>query len=246
METINDNNYNHVLTKLHDYMLDEKNIRKSLESKYKDNLVPKKQHQNNCSILKPQNSVFFPREKDALFWCFYIMKNGDNSYEMLQHKNIIIEKKIKIEYVEKIRKEKQIVKTYKFATLTHIENNLANDNTIDTKTFLNLCVVENLNVLFVKNKSFFELLMNDTNDIYIVYSLGNGKFGYEKNNEVLNSIKATHYQLDNIEKPIKTISAYKLQELVDICQKLGIEFLNKDTNKTKNKKDLYEAIIQHF
>jgi uncharacterized protein involved in tolerance to divalent cations len=88
--------------------------------------------------------------------------------------------------------------------------------------------------------------MNDTNDIYIVYSLGNGKFGYEKNNEVLNSIKATHYKVENIEKPIKTMSAYKLQELVDICQKLGIEFSNKDTNKTKNKKDLYEAIIQHF
>jgi hypothetical protein len=247
METINANNYNHVLTKLHDYMLDEKNIQKSLESKYKqDKLVPKKNHQNTSSIFKPQNTIFFPREKDALFWCFYIMKNGDASYEMLEHKNIIVEKKFKIEYVEKIRKEKQVVKTYKFATLTHIENNLANDNIIDTKTFLNLCAIENLNVLFVKNKSFFELLMNDTNDIYIVYSIGNGKFGYEKNNETIESIKTTHYKLDNIEKPIKTISAYKLQELVDICQKLGIEVVNKDTNKQKNKKDLYESIIQHF
>jgi hypothetical protein len=53
-----------------------------------------------------------------------------------------------------IRKEKQTVKTYKFATLTHIENNLANDDIIDTKTFLTLCAIENLNVTFVKNKSF--------------------------------------------------------------------------------------------
>jgi uncharacterized protein involved in tolerance to divalent cations len=174
------------------------------------------------------------------------MKNGDTSYEMLEHKNLIVKKKLKIEYVEKIRKEKQTVKTYKFATLTHIENNLANDNIIDTKTFLTLCAIENINVIYVKNKSYFELLMNDTNDTYIVYWFQNGKFGYEKNDEVLNSIKSTHYKLDNIENPIKSLSTYKLQELVDICQKLGIEFMNKETNKGKNKKDLYEAIIQHF
>ena len=247
MDPTNDNNYNHVLQKLQDYILDDPNIQRSLESKTKSfSLVSKKQYHTSPLIAKPKNSVFFPQEKDSLFWCFYIMKNGDTNYEMLEHKNIITDKKLKIEYVEKIRKEKQVVKTYKFATLTHIENNLSNDNTIDAKTFLTLCAIENINVLFVKNKSFFELLMNDTSEIYIVYWVGNGKFGYEKNIDVSNSIKSTHYKLDNIEKPIKTISAYKLQELVDICQKLDIEFINKDTNKAKNKKDLYEAIIQHF
>ena len=247
MTTITDNNYNHVLSKLQDYMLDEINIQKSLETKFKyDTSRPKKQHHIISPVTNLQNSVFCPLEKDTLFWCFYIMRNGDTSYEMLEHKNIIVEKKLKIEYVEKIRKEKQTVKTYKFATLTHIENNLANDNIIDTKTFLTLCAIENLNVIFVKNKSYFELLMNDTNDIYIVHWFQNGKFGYEKNSEVLNNIKTTHYKLDNIEKPIKSLSTYKLQDLVDICQKLGIEFMNKETNKGKNKKDLYESIIQHF
>ena len=247
MTTITDNNYNHVLSKLQDYMLDEINIQKSLETKFKyDTSRPKKQPHIISPVTNLQNSVFCPLEKDTLFWCFYIMRNGDTSYEMLEHKNIIVEKKLKIEYVEKIRKEKQTVKTYKFATLTHIENNLANDNIIDTKTFLTLCAIENLNVIFVKNKSYFELLMNDTNDIYIVHWFQNGKFGYEKNSEVLNNIKTTHYKLDNIEKPIKSLSTYKLQDLVDICQKLGIEFMNKETNKGKNKKDLYESIIQHF
>jgi hypothetical protein len=247
MDPTNDNNYNHVLQKLQDYILDEPNIQRSIASKTKtSSFVPRKHNNTSPLIAKPKNSVFFPQEKDSLFWCFYIMKNGDTNYEMLEHKNIITDKKLKIEYVEKIRKEKQVVKAYKFATLTHIENNLSNDNIIDTKTFLTLCAIENINVLFVKNKSFFELLMNDTPEIYIVYWIGNGKFGYEKNNEVFNSIKSTHYKLDNIEKPIKTISAYKLQELVDICQKLDIEFINKDTNKAKNKKDLYESIIQHF
>jgi hypothetical protein len=165
---------------------------------------------------------------------------------MIEHKNILIEKKYKIEYVEKVRKEKQIVKTYKFATLTHIENNLANENQLDIKTFLSLCAIENLNVLFVKNKTYFELLMNDSNEIYIIYLLQSNKYGYEINPINAQQIKTTLYKLDNIDKPIKSITGYKLLELVEICEKLAIDIVNKETNKNKCKKDLYEAIIQYF
>ena len=54
------------------------------------------------------------------------------------------------------------------------------------------------------------------------------------------------YKIDNVNKPIKIISSYKLQELIDICNKLAIEIINKDTNKKKTKNELYEAIIQYF
>ena len=58
---------------------------------------------------KHPREFFIPKQKDSLFWCFYIMKNGDANYEMLEHKNIITDKKLKIDYVEKIRKEKMFV-----------------------------------------------------------------------------------------------------------------------------------------
>ena len=174
------------------------------------------------------------------------MKHGDVKYEMLEYKNILTEKNLKIEYVEKIRKEKQTVKTYKFATLTHIENNLANENQLDVKTFLTLCAIENLNILFVKNKTYYELLMNDGNELHTVHLLQNYKYGHEINPTGAEQIKTTLYKLDNMDKPIKTMSGYKLSELVEISEKLAIETVNKDTNKSKNKKELYEAIIQYF
>lgn len=246
-EPINDNNYNHVFNNLQDYMLDETNIKKALEMKLQTEIRSfKSKNENIHKELKPKNTIFMPKEKDSLFWCFYIMKNGDAKYEMIEHKNILTEKKHKIEYVEKIRKEKQIVKTYKFATLTHIENNLANENQLDIKTFLTLCAIENLNVLFVKNKTYFELLMNDSNELYIVYLLQNNKYGYEINPINAEQIKTTLYKLDNIDKPIKSITGYKLLELVEICNKLAIDIVNKETNKNKCKKDLYETIIQYF
>jgi len=246
-EPINDNNYNHVFNNLQDYMLDEINIKRTLEMKIQTETRSfKSKNENSCKELKPKNTIFIPKEKDSLFWCFYIMKNGDANYEMIEHKNILIEKKYKIEYVEKVRKEKQIVKTYKFATLTHIENNLANENQLDIKTFLSLCAIENLNVLFVKNKTYFELLMNDSNELYIVYLLQNNKYGYEINHINAEQIKTTLYKLDNIDKPIKSITGYKLLELVEICNKLAIDIVNKEKNKNKCKKDLYESIIQYF
>ena len=246
-------NYNDVIKNLQDYMLDETNMKKSLEMKLvsekKVTMEMKLASENKVvkdkeKYIKP--ALFIPREKDTLFWCFYVMKYGDVKYEMLEYKNILTEKKLKIEYVEKIRKEKQTVKTYKFATLTHIENNLANENQLDVKTFLTLCAVENLNVLFVKNKTYYELLMNDSNELHIVHLLQNYKYGHEINPTGASQIKTTLYQLDNIDKPIKSMSGYKLSELVEICEKLALDIINKETNKSKGKKELYEAIIQYL
>ena len=250
MQNINGNeNYNDVIKNLQDYMLDEANIKKSLEMKVESITKPIKdsnKYNGELKIKPLKPTLFVPREKDTLFWCFYVMKHKDIKYEMLEYKNILTEKKLKIEYIEKIRKEKQTVKTYKFATLTHVENNLANENQLDVKTFLTLCAVENLNVLFVKNKTYYELLMNDTNDLHCVHLLQNYKYGYEINPIGAEQMKTTLYKLDNIDKPIKAMSGYKLSELIEICTKLAIDVTNKETNKSKGKKELYEAIVQYF
>ena len=179
-ETNKNENYNDVMKKLQDYMLDEGNIKKALEMKIgSTNKAVTLKDSNKVNYQKEElskkPSIFIPREKDTLFWCFYLMKHGDVKYEMLEYKNILTEKTLKIEYIEKIRKEKQTVKTYKFATLTHIENNLANENQLDVKTFLTLCAIENVNILFVKSNTYYELLMNDDEELHIVHLLQNFK-----------------------------------------------------------------------
>ena len=287
-------NYNIVVNKLQDYMLNEDKIENSIKNKIihkrpdnnkynnnnnsnnnnneKDNVYMNKKEDKNYEknydkiinddsnkVLqsKPEKTeeIFFPSEKDNLFWCFYIMKNGEASYEMNDFKNLIVEKKIKIEYVEKLRKEKQLLKTYKFATLTHIENQLANEQRIDMNTFLTLCVLENLNIFYISKNTYYELLMNDTNVIHLIkkgFANGNkygANFGYKtenKESEEITKYKNEFYKIDNIDKPIKSISSYKVQELIDFCNKLSIETVNNQTNKHKNKNDLYESLIQYF
>jgi len=180
------------------------------------------------------------------------MKNGDAAYETIYNKTHLLAKQYKIELVEHIRKNKTTVKTYKFDTITNIESNLANDEFMNTKTFLTLCAIENISVIYVRKQTYFELLMNDTDVIYIVHELKpdnkyTSKYGFEMANPVtLATIRNTLYQVDRIDKPVKSLSTYKVKELTDICSKLSIEIVKKETGKNKTKNELYESIIQYF
>jgi len=93
---------------------------------------------NNTKVFvnKNSNEYFIPREKDTLFWCFFIMKYGKESYNDLGKINIVIERKWKIDYIERLRKNKESIKRHKIAPLTHVENFLINEQKIDIKTFI--------------------------------------------------------------------------------------------------------------
>ena len=251
--------YNNVFNELQDYILNDENMKRSLEMKIYNTNANNKTYNNNKTYLQTEklqtekkNTLFIPNQQDSLFWCFYVMKQGDLKYETLPNKNSLVAKQIKIELVSTIRKNKDLIKTYKFDTKSNIESNLANDNNINSKTFLSLCAVENMNVIYISKKTYYELLMNDSNVIYIVHEIPAqskyyNKYGFEMaTEESLNTIRNSLYKIENICKPIKSASSYKVQELIEICTKLAIETINKETGKTKSKNDLYESIIQHF
>jgi hypothetical protein len=207
---------------------------------------------NSKTNISVKPVLFIPKEQDTLFWCYYIILNGEGIYEMLNVKNSLIAKQMKINYVSKIRENKQIIKTHKFDSITSIENNLANDNNISIKTIMSLCAIDKTNVIFVSRKSYFELLMNDTGPIYIIrevefQSKYNKKYGFEiANINSLEIIRTTLYKIDNLDKPIKSLSSYKVKDLTDICVKLGIGITNPETGKQMTKNELYETIIQYF
>lgn len=236
------------------YILNETNMTDYLKYKLLDNASSSK----NIKVNKAHDDVekptfFIPKEQDSLFWCYYIIKYGEIQYEMLQNRNFITTQNLKIDLVTKIRENKQIVKTYKLDTLSNIESNLANDSILSIKTFMTLCVIDNLNIIFVSKKTYYELLTNDSDIIYIIKELDRSKlkyskqYGYEIANEtLLNDIRDNLYKVDSLDKPIKGLSAYKVCDLLNIANKLAIETVNKETGKNKTKNELYESIIQHF
>lgn len=229
-------------------------------------------------IHKPKDPFFSPHQRDGLFWCFYVMKYGEVEYEKLNQSKItlITEKKIKIDYIEKLRQEKAIFKktikkskeggdkeeknkTMKFPSLSHIENQLANEVTIDILTFLSLCYLEKLPVIYVHKKTYFELLIydkdedDDLSNIHIIECKNEEKgkkYIYKGfHSELVKKYQTTLFKVENIEKPVKALSSYKVAELMEFSQQLGLETTYKDEKekeKNKSKQALYEQIVQYF
>jgi hypothetical protein len=243
------------------YILNDANM--SMYLKYKLNNTDKSNNTHNShntqkskgDYIKKEpikSSLFFPKETDSLFWCYYIISSGETSYEMMNVKNFLVAKQMKINYVTKIRTNKPVVKIYKFDSITNIESNLANDNCTNIKSIMTLCAIDKINIIFVKRNTYYELLMNDTEPIYIIREVEDNskyskKYGFEiANQHLLEEIRTNLYKVESLDKPLKALSTYKVQDLIDICNKLAIGIKQLDTGKNKTKNELYESLIQYF
>jgi hypothetical protein len=244
----------HVIENLSKYMLCDDLMKEMIIKKYNFQRISKEDSLKKIKCIEKEISKkenmpvkFEPKEKDSLFWCFYIASKGDVSYEMIEYKNIIVEKKIKYDFIEIIRKNKDLLKQYKFATLTHLENQLANEDKIDLKTALSLSVIENLNILYINKNTYYEHLMNDKNELHVFHNLENNRYCYYKvTSETIKDTIESLYKMDNIEKPLKSISSYKVDDLIQIANKLGINTISNTSKKIKNKKELYESIVLYL
>jgi hypothetical protein len=183
---------------------------------------------------------FIPNQKDTLFWCFYYMKYNTVPNTI----NVVVEKNIKIEYVVKLRNIKDALKKHKLPPLIDIENQLANEKTINLSTFFALCVVENMNILYATSKTYFEMLLNENDNTHVIV-FNHFKYEYHGNEtSTIDDLKNKLLKIQHINKPLNAVSYYKGNELVDICSKLGIDIIDQKTQKQKLKNNLYELIVQ--
>lgn len=158
---------------------------------------------------------------DNLFFSLYSKVNNiekDSFNETIYNDT---NEKIKIaEHLEKI----------KFKNKEEIINNLVYDKIISLETFNILVMFYKLNIIYVKDRTYVKMKYNqDSNDFLYI----NDKGLYLENT----SIPDINLLLEiNIEKPLRTISFYKLGELQEMSIKLNI-----DTEK-KKKQELYDSI----
>ena len=239
------------------YMLNLKNLNKIIKNGASYDNIRKVSGKNtrsrtdmtattNKEESSSKGDTFFPDVHDSLFWSFYIMKNGQEAYESLGKINIVIERKIKIEYIERFREGKQVLKTYKTAPLTYLENILLNEKQIDIKTLIALCVIEGISFIYIYKNTYYEMNIDadESTQIHAIVRMDMPtKYGYKIINDV-KPIRESFYKIDNMNKPLKSMSAYKLDELVVFCNKLGMTSDN--DGKKASKKGFYEMLVQYF
>lgn len=232
--------------------------------------VPKPVTALTTSYVVPKNTKpYTPIQRDKLFWCFYIILNGYEEYEMNHSNSFSVEKRIKIETVEKLKSIKEKLKELKLKR-TELEDELVNKQTITIKGLCALCLVNDVSITYVYGRKYCEIgqtsvagqtpvagqtsvpgqtsvakqgiiVQNERKEASLKWTSNE----LNSHNDFLTQIRQDYWFIENIQKPLKAPSAYTLTELQDICTKLKIatQINVNDKVKAKTKTKLYEEIV---
>ena len=204
-------------------------IMNDLNIKKEKTTVPKK---NIINV----SDIFFPRQRDQLFWCFYVILHGQIEYDMLTN-FFTLEKETKYKWIEVFRGRKELFKPIKVSRNV-VEDELANAKTITMASIKALCHLNDVNIFYIDEKKYYEIMTNSEKPIYLIEKV-EGRFGLKQKIpiEKVEYYREHYWKLENLDKPLKAVSSYKASELKDICKRLHIESLN----LTKPK--MYEKIL---
>lgn len=182
------------------------------------------------------DDIFFPKQRDQVFWCFYVILNDITNYDMV-HNYFTTEKETKYKWIEEFRGKKELFKPIKVSR-NLVEDELANAKTISMASIKALCHLKDVNVFYIDDKKYYEMLTNDEKPIYVIEKI-DGKYGMKQNipKEKFDYYRTHYWKLENLDKPLKAVSSYKADELRDICKRLHIDALN------MTKPQMYEKIL---
>jgi hypothetical protein len=195
------------------------------------------------------------------------MINGIEKFETVE--NYYTEGNVfKYQVVGDIRSKKTLLKPHKLS-LSKIEDGIVNKPFINLESFYAIALTYNLSICLIQGRKIFEIGRNNDDSKTFVIEKKRGKYGiYLFSNQsstigskrsiqtlkttALNYVRDNYWSMENISTPIRPLSAYKLQDLVDICKRLNIstthqhkgEFGSIGIEKRKTKGELYEAICQ--
>ena len=232
----------------------KQNTNKKLVTPTNKNTVAKTDNKTIINKKYEMETIYKPKQKDSLFWCFYILKHGYSNYEMeINNQYFTIEKREKFNYIEMLRKNKELLKLHKIKPFTELEDDLANKDKISVKTFFALCILENINVLLVDKRKIFELTCVDIDDKHPVNVVHRNRKNYEHHiqlnvtDDILKNYRETYYKSNTLDASIKSIGSYKCDELIELCKKLDININVKEEGKKKmTKKDIYELLVLNY
>jgi len=239
--TIHNNNKEHFFNTMREYMFYEENMNKwrrfidnKIEKKFKSRLSKK------YTVKQKKTETFSPKQRDQLFWIFFVMLKGMDKYFMIQHNIFTVETDFKFKTIEMFRKKKKEMKALKMKVVD-IEDNLVNGKTINVKTLQSLCFVYEKSVIYKQDNMYYDfnygskyvLLEKEERDIVMHLDV---------EESTITSIKEKMFYVDVI-KPIRGISYYNIGDIHKIASKLAIKN-NNEKNKAKTKKVLYQEIIQ--
>lgn len=225
------------------YMLTRENIINYMSINLKTNTQENNNNNNNNNKSKHNNNNNNNKSKnkinDMLFWTIYKIINNMDDEDLYEKSNsFVLEKEFKIKCIQDLRKIKSKLKIYKLS-LSEIENQLLNEKTINLTAFLGLAVLFNLNIFYIWDNKYYEFNCCGEAKPYLIKNVNNSITVLD---EPVLFYKENYYEVENIKKPIKSITSYTKEELLLIAKKLNLTINNSKIIKS----DIYQQILTKF
>jgi len=238
------------------YMLTKENKQKMFMQSSDDGAVDetnKKNVDSNIDSSVDKTDFICPKQHDSLFWCLYIIFHGYNDYNEITHNSGVKE-------LEEKRKIYDFVKDniYKLKNTNYKVTNILTQEimseliTVQKETSLNvllaMIVFYNINIFIVDKdeKCMLEFWSNkeivDCDALtYVLFKDNFGKYKLQIENISsckIEEMRKTYISIDNYNKPMKSMTTFKVEELEAFARKIKIY----DETKKYKKSELYEMI----
>ncbi len=210
-------------------------------------------------IRKYSQNINETKCADSILWCLYIMMYGYGKFEMID--NYYTESnRFKFELIELLRQNKPILKANKLK-ISALEESLVHKPFITLETLHAVVVCKSMTTVYIiQDRKYYDVggggggsgattfILEKIKGRYVLYDAPP-----PMTVKYITYVKENYWRMESISAPIRPLSAYKLQDLIDISTKLGLEVVTKipgkfgsiGTEKRKTKPELYESICRY-
>ena len=229
-----------------------------------DTILPDKTPPKEVNIIEPQKppeqnlpekaklvpiDTISPNKKDSLFWCLYIISYGYSDFMQVTRNHRVRQLEVQKEVIDLIQKNKNIMKNTNMKFTNVATQELTSDLLSITKDInycvaMALCVLYKININLIDREKGVYIKFISNTDIelptYAIYREDTHRYSVDiepitsDKMETMNELIC----LESYLTPLKTISNYKITELMETARQLGLL----DDDKKYKKKEIYDLI----
>lgn len=182
---------------------------------------------------KPHEKKSNKKQRHPIFWLLYKMVSVEDFFTK---QNDVEEMNFRIKFIEMIKTDSGWMKANKIK-ISQVEGEAMDvaDIPLLGAFFRAVCIRNNVSLMVIKGNVYKTILCDDVDDVpkFIIECTGNDNYEFVSESRAQDAKD----NLFEFLKPLRAISAYKLDELREIARRVGV-----DSNGLL-KKPLYEKIL---
>lgn len=245
-------------------MLTKENAERFLSVKTEKESKPKEPIEEDNKPSAPESvcpkkvsSIFYPRQKNSLFWCVYIAAYGMGEYTQNERKLGNVEMQERQKMLDYFRDSKNTGKLKQGNTkvsnvlIQEIMADIMVANRDPNSVFhmlIALSVFHKKTIYYVRKNTYIVFSYAEDSDeldmanTLVIYAKNEKEYGFYEDlaEEDIREIISQKYRFVSYDKPLRGISTYKMTDLEEIARRLCVDVCD-EQGVPRKKTELYNA-----